>query len=379
MSTDQNRNTAVKKKFKKRYYLYIFLAILVGIRIWLPFYIKNTLVNGINDIEGYSCTIEDVDLALYRGGMTIENLNIMLTENEVTTPYVEIKEIDLSVHFKAILDGEIVGEVYIDEPIINLMDSEEEEEQQTGDASWAQPLLDFNPLRINEFVITNGTIQFENKSSTPPVDLHMTQIYVKASNLTNATDMSTPLPSAVSLTANIMESGEIKINGGMNILKEIPDMDIEANINNVNLVELNDFTNAYAKFDFEGGMLNVASEIALKDSEINGYIKPILKDVDIFSKKESASFRNKVWQASLGLITELTENQRKNQTGTKIPFKGKYTDPDIGIFTTLVGVFKNMLIKAYEAKSDDSINFSSFGDKKEGLKEKVIDVFTKDK
>lgn len=370
MTTEKNNIPPVKKKFKKRYYLYLFIALLIGVRIWLPYFIKNKLENAINSVEGYSCTIEDVDLALYRGAMIIQNLEIWITTNEVEKPYVAITEAELGVHLRALLDGAIVGQIIVTEPVINFYDGDEPEDKQVGDVSWVKPIQEFSTLTLNHFEIINGTVNFENIGSNPPVALRMSEINFSASNLTNSKDLIQPLPSEVIFTAKLMDSGAVELEGNMNIIKDVPDLDIDATIKNVNLVEFNKFTTAYAHFNFENGLFEMATEIAMKDSKINGYVKPVLKDVKIFSMDEEGSFRNKLWQAALGIAVEITENQKKDQSSTKIPFEGNYTDPEIGVLFTILGVLENMLIKAYVPKPDHTIDFFNFN-KKEGLKEKV--------
>lgn len=352
-----------KKRRKRKLFLGI-LVVLVAVRIWLPYWIKNQLVSAINSVEGYECTIEDVDLAVYRGAMIIEQLKINITTNKVTEPFVFIKNSDISVEWGAIFDGSIVGEIVLDSPILHFSDGNNKEEQQVGNVSWVDPVLDFIPLKINRFEIINGKVEFKNAVSKPPVNLELTEITFLAKNLTNSQDLNDLLPSDVNLTSKILDGGRLNLKGDINILKKIPDMDLDFKMQNVDLVQLNNFSTAYASFDFEKGNFELGGEFAMKNGEIEGYVKPILNDVSIFNFKEKGPLLNKVWQAFLGFIVEITENQKKNQTGTKVPISGRYDNPKIGIFKTIIGIFENAFINAYTINTDGTINFKDIGKKK---------------
>ena len=368
----------VKTFIKKRKYLLIVLAVLIGFRIWLPYYVKNKLVAAINEVENYSCTIEDVDISIFRAAMVLQEFEIMLTDNEVPEPYVAVNEADISVEWRAILQGAIVGEIYIDQPVMHFSDGEDESEKQAGDVSWVQPILDFIPLKINRLEIVDGKVEFANDKSTPAVNLELTGIEFLATNLTNAQQENDSLPSDVILRSTIYDKGNLEVTGKMNILKDMPDMDLDINIKNVDLTELNDFTEAYAAFDFEKGNFSLAAEFAMMDSEILGYVKPILEDVNVFSFKEEGKTLNKFWQAFLGFCVEITENQRNDQSATKVPIEGKIENPDIGIFPTIGNIFKNAFIEAFTKNTDNTIDIEKLKNKKDNsstLKEKIKSVF----
>ncbi|MFD1550782.1 DUF748 domain-containing protein [Putridiphycobacter roseus] len=368
----------LKTSLKKRKYLLIVLFLLIGLRVFLPYLIKDKLVAAINAVENYSCTISDVDLSIIRGAMVLQDFEIMLTDNEVTAPYLSVETADISIEWAAVIKGAIVGEIYLTAPIMHFSDGEEEGQQQAGDVSWVQPILDFIPLKINRFEMVNGKAEFVNEHSSPKVNLALTDIDFLATNLTNAEKQAGELPSEVSLKSAIYKDGRLEISGKMDILKEVPDMDLDGLIENVNLTALNDFTEAYAAFDFEKGVFSMATEIAMKDGEILGYVKPILEDVSVFESKEQGKWLNKFWQAFLGVSVELTENQRNDQSATKVPINGKVEKLDIGLLSTIGNLFKNAFIKAFEKHTDNTIDFDKLSKKQNdntSFKDKVREIF----
>lgn len=371
----------LQKKRKNRIILLSFLAVLIGVRIALPFIIKNQLVKAINKVEGYHCTLEDVDLHLFRGAMILKEFDLRMTSNEVEKPFVYCKNADISVEWKQIFNGAIVSEIILDDLRLYFSDSKDEDKKQEGGVSWVQPIIDFIPLKINRFEINGGMIEFENLTSAPPVNLKMTDLYLLAENLTNSQDDKKALPSKLKITSKVLNKGDLTLKGDLNILKELPDMDLNLDIQNVDLTELNAFTTAYANFDFERGDFAVAAEFAMLNGETKGYLKPILNDVKVLSFKHDKPALNTLWQAVVGLTFNVTKNFPKDRTGTKVPISGRYDQPDIDVWQTVVNILRNAIIKAYDPEIDGTISLGSVGkdEADQTFWDKLKDVFTTDK
>lgn len=368
------------KKRKRRIILWSVIILLIGIRIWLPYFLKNRLVAAVNAVEGYECKLDDLDLELFRGAMIFQGFEIKVTTNNVQKPFVYIKNADISVEWREIFHGSIVSEIYLDGVNLFFADGNSKEEKQAGGASWVQPVIDFIPLKINTFSIAGGTIEFENAVSKPPVNLKLTDLNLIAKNLTNSTKLKDSLPSSVLLNSKILGKGLLHLDGKLNILKEIPDLDLNLSIKEVDLTELNDFTNAYAKFDFERGNFDLACEFAMIDKEVKGYVKPILSNVKVFSFDENGTVLNKFWEAFVGLAFNVTKNQAEGTSGTRVPISGRYDDPDVHVFTTILNILRNAFVKAYQAEVDGSIGPEDVGKAQDdsGFWKKIKKAFTKD-
>lgn len=369
-----------KRKRNRRIILLSILVVLIGVRIALPFIIKNQLVKAVNKVEGYHCTLEDVDLHLFRGAMILKEFDLRMTTNDVEKPFVYCKNADISVEWNQIFNGAIVSEIILDDLRLHFADSKDEDKKQEGGVSWVQPIIDFIPLKINRFEINGGMIEFENLTSAPPVNLKMTDLYLLAENLTNSTDEKKPLPSKLKITSKVLDKGNLTLVGDLNILKELPDMDLNVDIQKVDLTELNAFSTAYANFDFERGQFALAAEFAMLNGETKGYVKPILNDVKVLSFKEDGPIMNTFWQAFVGLAFNITKNLPKDRTGTKVPISGRYDDPNIDVWQTIVNILKNAFVKAYDPDVDGTINLGDVGkdDKDRTFGEKLKDAFTTD-
>src|SRR5690606_1221949 len=155
--------------------------------------------------------------------------------------------------------------------------------------------------------------------------------------------------------------GHLIINMKVNVLKEIPDFDMNMELTSVNLTSLNNFIKAQGTFDVERGNLDIYSELKLMDGELNGYVKPFIKNLKVLdwkedSKKEEGGILNAAKEAVIGLFTKAVENPKKEQIATTVPIEGNVNDPETSGWATFLGVLRNAFIEALNRGIEGSVN-----------------------
>lgn len=78
-----------------------------------------------------------------------------------------------------------------------------------------------------------------------------------------------------------MYEGTLRLDVRLNPLDNNPKFDRNAELKNTNLVKLNDFFQAYTRVDVNKGRFGLYSEVAAKDNQFAGYVKPLIQDLDI--------------------------------------------------------------------------------------------------
>lgn len=333
------------------------VVLLIAIRISLPFVVTKYVNKVLSEIEGYEGSIEDVDLHLYRGAYKIIGLELFSVEKDIKTPFVAIDNIDISVEWKALFDGSIVGEIILENPKLNFAAGPEEEEVQTGEENdWTQTIKDLVPLQINRFEIINGKVSYVDDYSSPKVDIYFNEMNALATNLNNSKDFTTDLPSKITMKSKTIGEGNFDLEMDINILKEIPDFDVNLKLDEVKLPALNNFFKAYGNVDAESGTLSLYSELALIDKDLNGYFKPLTKDIKILDwKNEEENVFGKLWEALIGLGGNILENQKIDQIGSKIPIKGNLDDTKVGAWKALISLLKNAYLNPLQKQLDQTI------------------------
>jgi hypothetical protein len=108
-----------------------------------------------------------------------------------------------------------------------------------------------------------------------------------ALNLENVEKKGNPLPSTLTVGGTSIGNGHLKIRARINVLKDVPGLDAGLKLSAINLLALNGFLEANAKFDIQRGNIDIFSRLYLKNSEMNGYVKPFKSELKVFDVKKT--------------------------------------------------------------------------------------------
>jgi len=240
-------------------------------------------------------------------------------------------------------------------------------------------LRDFMPIKVNRFEIQNGVLEYIDEGSNPKVDVKLINAHVIATNLRNVYDSAELLPAGVNVNAGLYE-GTLAMNMKLNPLAEKATFDLNARLDNTNLVLLNDFFKAYGKFDVNRGRFGLYTEVAAKEGKFKGYVKPVIKDLDVVGEQDRKdNIFQKAWEEIVGAAGQIFKNQRKDQVATKVPVEGDLSNPDAGIFTAIAEVLRNAFIQALYPSIDQEINIASIGTPKQENKSDLQKLYEKTK
>ncbi|WP_019988676.1 DUF748 domain-containing protein [Rudanella lutea] len=351
------------------------LVLLIVGRLLLPYFVLRYVNKVLADMGSYTGRIEDVNIALLRGAYQIENLRIRKINGKVKEPFLYIPKADLSIEWKSLFKGELVGEVEAYEPELNFAFSNNESERQTGEeVDWTVLVKDLLPIQINRFAVINGRIDLASLITKPRADLSMQRFNGEIRNIRNVEEVSGKLPSPVWATGDIPGyGGTMRFDANMYLLKPMPDFNYDLRFTNIEMTKLNEMARAYANIDFERGRLNVFSEMAMNDGKLNGYVKPLTKEMKIFKLNENEN--RSVGRFFTELLaqggTALLKNQKLDQVATRIPLSGTVEEVKVGLWPTIFGVLRNAYIQAFKGEFDNDITFKdALSNFREDLKEK---------
>lgn len=349
-----------KRRFykKKRYALPIILiVVLIAIRIALPYILKNYVNKVLADIPGYTGHVEDIDLSLIRGAYVIHGLYLHKVNAGSEVPFLDFDRTDISLEWKSLFKGRIVSEIVMNGPKLYYV-FEDHQKENTEDADikdWTDALTDLVPIDINHLEIHQGKVAFIQFTTDPEIDLHMDHLELYANNLRNVVNKDLELPSDIHATAVSIGNGKMALDGKMDLVREIPNMDLAFSLTDTDVRAFNDFTEHYSGLDFDKGDLNVYSEVAIADGYLTGYIKPILKDSKLLGKEDS--FLETLWEGFVGFFKFILKNHKENTLATKVPLEGDLNKVKSKIWPTIGNIFKNAWISAFKNTIDDDVDF----------------------
>ncbi|MDQ7917094.1 DUF748 domain-containing protein [Mesonia sp. MT50] len=368
-----------RKRYKKKRYILpvILIVLLIAFRLYLPTLVKNNLNKVLADIPGYHGAIEDVDLSLWRGAYQLEGLYLNKKTAKSEVPFLNFPMTDISIEWRSLFKGKIVTEIEMHNPEIIYVLEDQEETPEEGEADtedWTAALTDIVPLDINSFDIYNGKLAFVQLESEPNIDLSIHNLRLSAKNLRNVKQVEKVLPSPITATGTSIGNGKLNLDGKINLIKEIPDMDMSLSLDEVDATALNEFTSFYAGLDFESGTVGVFTEFAIADAHLKGYVKPLLTDTTLIGKEDG--FLETLWEGFVGVFKFILKNQSTDTVATKVPIEGDLSEVGPKVFPTVLNIFKNAWIKAFTGSVDGNIEYkdafkeSEKYDKKEAKEER---------
>ncbi|MCB0468272.1 MAG: DUF748 domain-containing protein [Aequorivita sp.] len=351
-------NNPKKSRFKKKRYIVpiIVLILLIAFRLYLPTLVKNYVNKVLADIPGYYGQVEDIDIALIRGAYVINGMYLNKGTAESQVPFLNFPKSDISIEWKSLFKGKIVSEIIMTSPeVIYVFEDQKDESGDANVDDWTKALTDLVPIDINHFEVYDGKLAFVQLSAEPNIDLQINNLQLTADNLRNVVEKERILPSPIRASGVSIGKGKVSLEGNMNLVKEIPDMDLSFSLQDAEATALNDFTRHYAGLDFDKGTFGIFSEVAIADGHLVGYIKPLLTDTKLIG--EDDGFLGVLWEGFVGFFKFILKNQGTDTLATKVPIEGDLNNVEAGIWPTVFNIFENAWIKAFTGEVDNDIEF----------------------
>jgi uncharacterized protein DUF748 len=356
---------------RRNKYLLIFaivLVVLVGIRLAMEPVLLRYANNKLDSLPAYGGHIDDVDLALLRGGYKIEGVEIVKTGAGQPVPFLKADRIEATVEWRSLLHGSLVAEGDLYRPQVNLIKAESEKKSQLGkEVNWVDQFKQLFPFRFNTVRIHDGTLTFQAPGIQTRDALKAQHIDGTLSNLTNVADSTKETFARFGFTAEVLHGGKAKLDGTIDPLAAKPTFDLNLGLKNVELPQVNPWLRRFIKADAEQGEFELYMELAAADGKFKGYAKPVMRDVNIYSSKEpEKNPLRRLWEGIVDIAAHILENKQEDQVAARIPLSGTIEHPNTDLFATIGSVLHNAFVAAFARSIEGSISVRGL---RESLKE----------
>ncbi len=334
-------------------WLLVVVALLLVARLALPYVVKDYLNRHMERMGEYHGQLADVSIHLWRGAYSIEGLRVDKVSGKLPVPLFAAAHSDISLSWRALTHGRLRGKVVFEHATVNFVDGKGKAGGQTGKGvNWRAQLQMLMPMQLDELTVHDSAVTFHNFVSNPPVDLKMTNVEGTVLNLTNADRRQGRRVATLKATAKVLQDAPLETSASFDPLEQRGDFRIDLKIIGIQLTRLNDLARAYAKLDFAGGSGDFVLQLEAKEGQLDGYAKPLLHDVKIFSWQQDVEQEKKnplrvAWEAVAQGVTSLFKNQQHDQFATRIPISGRIDDKHLSTWDAIVGVLHNAFVKAY--------------------------------
>jgi len=200
-------------------------------------------------------------------------------------------------------------------------------------------------IRIDVLRIKASNFGYVNRTTQPNYRLSIDQM---EANLRNFSNQITEGPATFELKGKFMGTGNTKVTGTFRPETKNPDFNVNVAIQNTQMPAMSDLFRAYGNFDIKSGLFSFYSELSIKDNKVNGYIKPIFKDMKVYDRRsrqeKSLSHTLYVWM--VGGISRLLENRTRNEVATKAAVSGTLESPGTSTWEIFINLLRNAFIKS---------------------------------
>jgi hypothetical protein len=345
----------MRRRNKYLLILAIVAVVIVGARLALEPILLDYVNDKITALESYDGHIEDLDLALLRGGEPV--------------PFFKGDRIEATVEWRSLLRGQLVAEGDLYRPQVNLVEAESEQESQLGkEVNWVDQFKELFPFRFNTVRVHDGTVTFRAPGIQTQDALKAQHIDGKLSNLTNVADSNKETFAGFNFTAQVLDGGSAKVDGSIDPLALKPTFDLNLRVSNVQLPQVNPWLTRFIKADAESGEFELYTELAAADGKFKGYAKPVMRDVNIYSSEEpEKNPLKRLWEGFIDLAADVFENQKEDQVAARIPFSGTIKEPDADLLATIGSVMRNAFVSAFARSLEGSISVRSVRQSLQGV------------
>jgi hypothetical protein len=139
-----------------------------------------------------------------------------------------------------------------------------------------------------------------------------------------------------------MGSGTTVVSGSAMTTAHPADFEVRLKLDNARLPDLNGFLMAHAGVDLADGLFSVYTEITVKNGRVEGYLKPLLRNLKVYDKQkdQGKSFGKRVEMHLLQFLASVFKNRSTQKVATVIRISGSTSDPQAsewGAILKLIG------------------------------------------
>lgn len=342
-------------------WLLVVVGVLVVVRIFLPSVCLWTINRALDSKLGvYKGHIEDFDLSLYRGAYQIEGLRIEKREGQ-TPPILEVKEIDLSLAWRAVLKKNISADVTITEMKVKIADAESTEKKQTGaeepTKNWESVGTVLVPISIETLILNDSAVYFTNNNLKTPVPVALEKINLEAKDLRSRPSAKM---SPIKGTALLQGHADIWTEGSLDLLAEDLRLDLDFKIEKFRPQSLNQTLRLYVPVDITHGEASLYGEVAAQNGRVEGYGKLFLRDGDIIAPAQDyLGIKHFFIEIATAFANWLLQNNQTKNIAMKIPFHYDQNGLDIDASEAFWSAVKNRT-EDLKPELENSVSLKNF-------------------
>jgi hypothetical protein len=195
-------------------------------------------------------------------------------------------------------------------------------------------------VRVNEISVVDSEIGIINQASNPVYRLFLTNARLNVKNLSNQSGTGTAVGT---LTGRFMGSGPARATISFKPQGKSANFDLQIAIDQADIKPLNKLFLAYGGFDVAAGAFSFYSEIAVRDGAVDGYVKPLFKNISIYDSKQDGDkpILRQLYEGILGGLSWILQNRPREEVATTTKISGRLSNPQTSTLDIILGLIQN--------------------------------------
>ena len=199
-------------------------------------------------------------------------------------------------------------------------------------------------VKVSRGKILHSDLGFINKATSPDYRVFFSGLDLELQNFSNRPEEGM---GTVKFTGSFMGSGPTEVKGSFRPEKPNPDFKVLVRIVKTPVDRLNKVLEAYGHINASHGTFAFFSDMTVKDNRIEGYVKPFLKDVEVYDpKQDHDELSKKLFETVVNGVLDLFRSNTTGQVATKTDVSGPVDDPKAGTWEILMKLVENAFFKA---------------------------------
>ena len=199
-------------------------------------------------------------------------------------------------------------------------------------------------VRIDQGKIENSEFGVVNQAASPSY-----RIFIGGTNidLENWSNQLSEGVAKVTLRGLFMGSGATDVTGAFRPETKSPDFDLHVKVVKTPAKSLNPALRAHSGTDVVAGVFSVFSEMKVKHGQVDGYLKPLFKDVTAYDPEQDKDkgLLTKIFEKTIDVAASVLKNDR-GEVATKAEVAGPVENPQASTWEVVATLFSNAFFDA---------------------------------
>ena len=328
-------------------------ALLVIVRLVLDPIAAHYTRQVLNRGQGFRGAFSDVHVSILPPGYSIDRLKIIQhPDGQWDAPLFYAEKWHLSVLWRELLAGHLVGNIWVDAPKVRVP-SRREKETIEKTKTIGERLEAMLPMRIDRVDIDRGEAVLvagpAQKTDKKPAELWIHDAFLVAANLATRKALAKGQASHLRGRAQIQRSGDLRLSFDMDPWAKGLTFAGDASLQGLKLRDLHAFLEGRTDLHASQGTISVFAELRARNGELRGGVKPVLRNVEVESTNDDLGDQIKAALADVTIDLVEDDDRGDDRLATVIPIRGDVSDPEAQLVPTILGVIRNAFVTGLAA------------------------------